>query len=250
MTRFLTLLLLSACASKAPATPVASAPEAPAPEAPVTASAVSPALAAHLDAWLADGKPDTLDEDRVMSMEPLIDWVRERQAAGKAAPMIFVCTHNSRRSHMGQLWARAAAAHLGLTVVDSYSGGTEATAFNPRSVTALRSHGFAIAETGEVLGEQNVVYETTVGEGLEPVRGFSKTYGDAFNPQQDFAAVMVCSSADAACPFVEGADLRVSIPYLDPKVSDGTPEEAATYLAKSEEIGRELTWLMAQAAGR
>lgn len=248
MTRALLLLLLSACASKAP---VASAPEAPpAPEAPVTASPVSPELAAHLDAWLADGRPDTLDEDRVMAMEPLIDWLRERQADGRPAPMIFVCTHNSRRSHMGQLWARAAAAHLGLSVVDSYSGGTEATAFNPRSVTALRGHGFFIAETGEVLGEKNVVYETTVGEGLEPVRGFSKTYGDAFNPQQDFAAVMVCSSADAACPFVEGADLRVSIPYLDPKVSDGTPEEAATYLAKSEEIGREITWLMAQAAGR
>ena len=61
---------------------------------------------------------------------------------------------------------------------------------------------------------------------------------------------MVCSSADASCPFVEGAAVRVSLPYLDPKVSDGTPEEAATYRAKSEEIGRELVWLMRTVAER
>ena len=79
---------------------------------------------------------------------------------------------------------------------------------------------------------------------------FSKVYHHAFNPKSGFAAVMVCSSADASCPFVEGAEVRVSLPYLDPKVSDGTPEEAATYRAKSEEIGREMVWLMQAVAAR
>jgi arsenate reductase (thioredoxin) len=101
-----------------------------------------------------------------------------------------------------------------------------------------------------VIGEGNVVYATSVGEGLGEVRGFSKVYGDAANPSDGFAAIMVCSEADGACPFVTGADLRVSLPYVDPKVSDGTPEEAAVYLAKSEEIGREMAFLMELARAR
>ena len=65
---------------------------------------------------------------------------------------------------------------------------------------------------------------------------FSKHYGDPANPQQGFAALMVCGEADAACPFVKGAALRVSMPYLDPKIYDGgasrrpsTPSGATTW---------------------
>jgi len=80
------------------------------------------------------------------------------------------------------------------------------------------------------------------------VKNFSKKISDPSNPTEAFGAVMVCSSADKSCPFVPGADLRVAIPYIDPKLSDGTDAETATYLAKSEEIGREMVWLMARTA--
>lgn len=214
--------------------------------------ALHPELASRLDAWVADGKPDTIDELRDMALGQLADWIAEKQRAGAPAHLLFVCTHNSRRSHMGQLWAAAAAAHAGLDHVQSWSGGTEATAFNPRSVKALSAHGFRIEDAGRTVadGPTNPIYTTTLGPGLPPIQGFSKVYSDTHNPSEGFAAVMVCTSADAACPFVEGAELRVSMPYLDPKASDGSPEEAATYLAKSEEIGRELTWLMAEARVR
>ena len=199
--------------------------------------------------WSTEGRPATLDPERAESLAPLIDWLAGQQSKGEPAPLVFVCTHNSRRSQMGQAWARAAALELGLKQVTTWSGGTEATAFNPRAVAALRSHGFVIEETGERKGDANVVYTLGYGPGVADT-AFSKVYSHDFNPKSGFAAVMVCSSADASCPFVEGADLRISLPYLDPKVSDGTPQEAATYRAKSEEIGREMVWLMQSVATR
>ncbi|MCB9744898.1 MAG: protein-tyrosine-phosphatase [Alphaproteobacteria bacterium] len=246
------LLLLLACAPKAPPPeePLAQDPvsvDASANEVPAMQSPLHPALAARLDAWIAEGPPETLDAERLASVEELAAWI----AAREAAPMIFVCTHNSRRSHIAALWARAAALHLGLDGVQGSSGGTEATAFNPRAVAAMQALGFEITESGEVLGAQNLVYEVSMGPELPPERAWSKVFSDPANPQEGFAAVMVCSAADAACPYVEGADLRIALPYLDPKVSDGTPEEAASYRAKGEEIGREMAWMMhLAAAGR
>ena len=212
-------------------------------------SPVHPPIGQKVQSWATEGKPTTIDAERATGFAPLIDWIAEKKAKGEPAHLVFVCTHNSRRSQMGQAWARAAALELGLTHVQTWSGGTEATAFNPRAVTALRSHGFVIEDTGDKKGGQNVVY--TLGYGPDVAdTAFSKVYSDPFNPKAGFAAVMVCSSADASCPFVEGAEVRVAVPYLDPKVSDGTPEEAATYSAKSEEIGREMVWLMVEAAKR
>ncbi len=79
---------------------------------------------------------------------------------------------------------------------------------------------------------------------------FSKKYGDEPNPREGFGAVMTCSSADRGCPIVYGADARFAIPYVDPKVSDGTDAEAATYDARLEQIGTEMLYLMGQVAAR
>lgn len=198
-----------------------------------------------LGQWLKDGKPATIDSDRDARLRDLAAWIKERGDAGLSADLVFVCTHNSRRSHMSQLWAQAAAHHLHLDHVQTYSGGTESTAFNPRAVRALRTHGFVIEESGTVLGERNVVYQTTYGASVS-IKSFSKRYDHQENPSSEFAAVMVCSSADRSCPVVLGAETRIAIPYVDPKLSDGTPDEGATYLAKSEEIGREILWMMQQ----
>ena len=218
----------------------------PVTEAPV----LHPAISEKVVSWAALGRPDTLTDDRATDFAPLAAWIAEKKATGAPAHLVFVCTHNSRRSHMAQLWAQAAAVHKGLDQVRAWSGGTEATAFNPRAVQALKSHGMWVVDTGETKGDGNPVYNTKLGPKLPGIKGFSKTYDDPFNPQQGFAAVMVCSEADRSCPFVAGADIRVSIPYVDPKASDGTPDEEATYARKSSEIGHEMTWLMGEVAKR
>ena len=199
-----------------------------------------------VEQWLSEPKPSTIDAEREANLLDLAAWIEERHSDGLSAELIFVCTHNSRRSHISQLWTQAAAAHMGLNNVMTYSGGTEATAFNPRAVNALISHGFVIEESELVLNSDNIVYNTTFSTRAESIQSFSKRFDHETNPTADFAAVMVCSTADQSCPVVNGADTRISIPYVDPKRSDGTPDETATYLAKSEEIGREMVWMLKQ----
>ncbi|MBX2900925.1 MAG: protein-tyrosine-phosphatase [Cyclobacteriaceae bacterium] len=152
------------------------------------------------------------------------------------ANLNFICTHNSRRSHIAQVWAQAAALHYELNNIHCFSGGTEATAVNPRAVTALTKVGFQIVATNSTA---NPRYEAHYANHAPPLILFSKVYSDAFNPTQ-FAAIMTCAQADESCPVVAGAEKRISLPYNDPKDFDGTPQEEEKYTERVLEIGREI----------
>lgn len=195
-------------------------------------------LLAPLDAYLQQLGPELagIAPERRERLAELAAFVRERGGAGQPAELTFICTHNSRRSHMAQLWAAAVAASLGLDHVRTYSGGTEATAFNPRAVAALRRAGFEIdAPDGD-----NPRYQVVFSENAPALTCFSKVYDHPDNPRAGFAAVMTCSDADEACPAVPGAALRVAVPWTDPKASDGSPAEAATYDARCRQIAVEM----------
>ena len=185
----------------------------------------------------------SIPSERKELLSQISEYVFSKVSQGDTAKLTFICTHNSRRSHLSQIWAQTAAAHYGIDKVETFSGGTEATAFNPRAVRALKRNGFPILEGDG----DNPVYEVQFADNKLPLKCFSKKYDDAFNPQNGFCAVMTCSSADEACPIVFGAEQRVSTPYIDPKISDDTPQEDSTYTARSHEIGTELTWAMHEA---
>ena len=204
-----------------------------------------PGIEAQLSGWSGPG--EGLAASQVEALEAIGAWVVARAAAGEPADVVWVCTHNSRRSHMAQLWAQAAAVHHGLAL-RSWSGGTEATAFHPSAIAAMVADGFVIADSGAREGEGNPVYEASLGPNVPVVRVWSKVFTDAPNPQSGFLAVMVCSSADEACPFVLGADQRVSLPFDDPKAADGTPEAPAVYQAASRQIGQAVAWAIGAAA--
>lgn len=185
---------------------------------------------------------DAIPNDRKTTLERVASFIAERATEGGPIELTFICTHNSRRSHMAQLWATVAAAHYGISDVKTYSGGTEATAFNPRAVEAMRRAGFVI----ENPGGDNPRYRVRYASQALAVECFSKTYDDPVNPQRDFVAIMTCSEADEACPIVRGAALRVLIAYDDPKVSDDTSEEAAIYDARCRQIGAEMLYLFSR----
>lgn len=179
---------------------------------------------------------DDIPADRKAQLEELAAYIRDHRSADRPVRLTFVCTHNSRRSHMAQLWAAAAAQRYAVNAI-SYSGGTESTAFNPRAVAAIGRAGFDVRAAFD---DTNPVYIVSMGEGLPVQTCFSKVYDGAPNPKKGFGAVMVCHSADEACPYVEGAEARFAITYVDPKVSDATPEEAATYDERCAQIAREI----------
>jgi arsenate reductase len=202
-----------------------------------------PEVAAYLAARSQEF--DQIDAQRRERLDALAGYVRERRLAGEPVSLLFVCTHNSRRSHMAQLWAAAAGAARGLEI-STYSGGTEATAFNPRAVAALTRAGFRI-DTDST--DSNPLYVASFGGHHSPMTCFSKVFDTPPNPVEGFAAVMVCAEADQACPVVAGAEVRFALPYVDPKVSDNTPAEAQTYDERCAQIAREMLYVMEQAAG-
>lgn len=176
-------------------------------------------------------------------LQPLADYIWMKRGSGAEARLTFICTHNSRRSHLAQCWAAAAAQYCGVEPVACFSGGTEITACNPRAIAALTRAG---VQAQAITAGENPVYALFYADGVNPLVAFSKLYDQAPNPPAGFAAVMTCSDAEENCPFIPGAEKRFSIAYEDPKVFDDTPDEAAGYDARCRQIATELLWVFQQ----
>lgn len=178
--------------------------------------------------------------ERQAVLQPLSDYIKAKMAAQQSINLTFICTHNSRRSHLGQVWAQVAAAYFGIDNVHCFSGGTEATACNPRTIEALERAGLEVTKT---TASENPIYEIRYNEAAAPIIAFSKVYDQAPNPNRGFAAIMTCDHAEANCPFIPGAEKRLPIMYIDPKVADDTPDETATYDARCKQIAAEMKWV-------
>lgn len=216
---------------------------------PESRSRLSPTITSHLD--LLTTSLDQLNPAHEESIAKLSAWIAEHHAEQKPLHVIIVCTGNSRRSMLGSCMGNAAAAYHGFENLHFHSGGTAPSAFNSRTINTLRSVGFKIDATGEEAARGsaetvNPIYNVSWGEGLQSVE-FSKHYGDARNPQSDFAAVMVCTDADEGCPAVKGAALRISMPFLDPKVYDDGALETAKYAEERDNIARTMLSVLARA---
>ena len=185
----------------------------------------------------------TLSKDRKNILDLLVAFVQEKRTAQVPVKLHFICTHNSRRSHLSQIWAQAMAAYYNVPNVLSYSGGTEATALYPMVVKTLATQGFEIHPVSEGV---NPVYSIHYSESGLPLLGFSKTLDHAVNPSNGFVAIMTCDAADQDCPFIAGADQRIGLTYKDPKVSDGTPQQESVYLERSIQIATELKYVFSR----
>ncbi|MBB6463495.1 low molecular weight phosphatase family protein [Flammeovirga kamogawensis] len=181
---------------------------------------------------------DLISEERKAALEVISTFVSQKLAQDGLANLILICTHNSRRSHLSQVWAQIAVYHYGFTNVFAYSGGTEATAMFPSAANALTRAGLEISKLSE---SSNPVYAIKFDEDQPAIIGFSKTYDNPFNPQNGFGAIMTCNHADANCPIIFGAE-RISLPFEDPKAFDGTPEQEAKYDERCRQVARELLY--------
>lgn len=186
---------------------------------------------------------ESISAERKIILQPLIDFIQSKVIANQDIRLNFICTHNSRRSHLSQIWAQTAAAYFNIKNVFSYSGGTEATALFPMVAQTLSKTGFQIKTISE---GNNPVYSVKYNENDHPLICFSKTYDDAFNPQNEFAAILTCSSADNGCPFIAGAEKRIPITFEDPKAFDNTPQQSEKYQERSIQIATELFYVFSQ----
>ena len=186
---------------------------------------------------------ESISAERRTILQPLVDFIQGKANSQQEIRLNLICTHNSRRSHLSQVWAQTAAAHYGIKNVFSYSGGTEATAMFPMAAKTLAKQGFQIKTIAEGI---NPVYAIKYSANAHPVIGFSKTFDDDFNPQSEFAAILTCSSADQGCPFIAGAEVRIPITFEDPKAFDNTPLQAEKYEERSLQIATEMFYVFSQ----
>ncbi|MCP1253374.1 MULTISPECIES: arsenate-mycothiol transferase ArsC [Elizabethkingia] len=184
-----------------------------------------------------------INEERKNVLLPLISFIQKKIKDKQRININFICTHNSRRSHLSQIWAQAAAAYFNIPEVYCYSGGTEETALFPKVTETLKMQGFNILKISE---GSNPVYAIKYSANTLPVIGFSKKYDHPFNPENLYAAVMTCSQADEACPFTAGAEVRIPITYEDPKISDNTSEQAQVYAERSLQIATEMLYVFSR----
>lgn len=185
----------------------------------------------------------TISRERKAILLPLIDFIREKVNKKQEIQLHFICTHNSRRSHLSQVWAQKAAAHFKVKNVFCYSGGTEATSLFPMVTKILEQVGFKIKALSE---GKNPVYSIKYAENQHPIIGFSKTYDDSFNPQSSFAAILTCSQADNGCPFISGAEKRIPITFEDPKAFDSRPQQEKKYKERGIQIATDLFYVFSK----
>jgi hypothetical protein len=184
---------------------------------------------------------ESVAADRKEVLNSIAGDIVARLKAGKRADLTFICTHNSRRSHMSQIWAATAAYYYGLDGVSTFSGGTQATACNCRTVAAMRRVGFDIEDA---TAGDNPIYLVRYAADRPVIKAYSKLYNADGNPTDDFIALMTCSVADKTCPVVQGASSRYAIHYVDPRLCDDTPVETEAYNARCREIAQEMFYIM------
>lgn len=186
---------------------------------------------------------DNISSERLAVLQPLVKYLQEKINTDENIRLNFICTHNSRRSHLSQIWAQTMAFHFWIKNIFCYSGGTEATAMFPIVAETLAHQGFNIDKLSV---SDNPVYAVKYSVNELPIICFSKVYNHPFNPQSKFAAIMTCDNADQGCPMVLGAEARFPIKYLDPKTFDNTEHMNQKYAEKSLEIGQELWYVFSQ----
>jgi len=187
---------------------------------------------------------DLISKERKDKLDKITDYLSDKFRTKETPKLIVICTHNSRRSHMGQIWLAVGAEYYNLPRIESFSGGTEATAFNVRAVNAFRNIGFDITSLDD--DELNPLYKVSWNNKMQPSEAFSKKYDAAPNPIEKFGAIMVCTEADKGCPIVSGCDFRLSLPYEDPKAYDETELESIKYTERVTQIAREILYALSQ----
>ena len=187
---------------------------------------------------------DTIPLPRKVILHELANVIKLKINSDQLVNIIVICKHNSRRSHFGQVWLSVAASFYGIKNCTAFSGGTEATAVFPSVVSTLKSIGFNI--TTDPKQTTNPCHIIELNEGADSLTLFSKKYNSPTNPTSNFIALLVCHEASEACPFIIGADDRIQLTYIDPKVSDETEQQVQTYAKTCELISREMLYTISR----
>ena len=128
--------------------------------------------------------------------------------------IVFICTHNSRRSQFCETWSKVLANRYGLNISFS-SAGTTKTSVYKEVINSLKRAGVDINEKGilNIEGKSSILY--------------SKTLDDI--KENKFISITNCKDAERNCPLDPRSQLNLNIFYDDPKKFDGMENEKKEY---------------------
>jgi arsenate reductase len=192
------------------------------------------------------GNTISISNERGQLLDTIAENIAKEYHKEGTVNLNFICTHNSRRSQFGQVWAFFAAAYFKLNI-HAFSGGTEVTAFFRNTVQTLVSEGFHFKLVD--FSHQNPKYSISFEGTDKTILGFSKLFDDAQN-LNPFIAITTCNSADENCPFIPTATHRFHLPFVDPKFSDETEAAHETYEKTSQQIAGELFYIFTKVRDR
>lgn len=200
-----------------------------------------PSIKAYCDELIKEF--DSISSERKILLEKISQYIQQKKQEHKPIQLVYVCTHNSRRSHFGQIWSQVAAHYYKVNDVQTFSGGTEATAFNINAINAVKRIGFEVKKTTDTV---NSIYHLHYSTKEKPIECFSKVYNDNVNPKHEFATIMTCSDAEENCPFIPGVELRIGTTYDDPKAFDNTPLQDVKYDERCKQIAIETFYVFSK----
>ena len=178
---------------------------------------------------------------RTSSLMSVSKYIRKKSINKNKVNLVFICTHNSRRSQLAQVWAYVASRYYKLDYIVTFSGGTEVSKFNLNAISSLKRAGLEVKKFNNQKPFFYLVKSSKKDLGL---KCFSKKYNSDWNPKNNFISIITCSNADKECPNIVGADKKVFIPYKDPKFSDGSDLKKAIYDQSCFIIAQEMFFIM------
>jgi len=181
-----------------------------------------------------------IDESRANLLQEIGMFINNRFKEDKQINLNFICTHNSRRSQLAQIWSCYATNFYKIKKIENFSGGTAVTAFFRKTVKTLQEVGFKFQL--QEFSHQNPKYLIHYKNCTNPIVGFSKLY-DHENNKKPFIAITTCSQANENCPFIPDAIQRFHLPFIDPKIFDNTLSQSEKYLETNKQIAGEIHYI-------
>lgn len=187
-------------------------------------------------------KKISISEKRTMLLLKIAATIANEYSSKEIVNLNFICTHNSRRSQIGQIWSYYAAYYFKLNI-NVFSGGTEVTSFNRNTVKTLQKTGFQFQLSD--FSHQNPTYQISFDGSYGYILGFSKLYSNPIN-QEPYIAILTCNDAETDCAYIPSATHRFLLPFTDPKFADGTENQEEVYMQINAEIAAEIFLIFKQ----
>ncbi len=172
---------------------------------------------------IAEFKPSHKQRER---LEKVINQINKLLDTSRS--IVFICTHNSRRSQLCEFWAKYFSNHYEKNL-NFYSAGVEKTEVYNGVFKALLRCGIKRLNNKLIVEKKSIRLESKT---LEEIH------------LKSFISIFNCSDAEKNCPIDFRSIANINLKYEDPKRFDGSSLEEDEYFKTSYKIARELNYII------